>query len=100
MRDLQYTRKAKKQITTLIEKNPEIARKLAECAESICYSPVRGGMRQLKNSLKYRARVGDYRIIYSFTDDMVTIITFGHRKDIGSSPVFRVSSRIGTTFVE
>ena len=35
------------------KKNPEIAKKLAESIESICYNPLQGNMRKLKNSLKF-----------------------------------------------
>ena len=42
------------------------------------------GVKKLEGSHEYRIRVGDYRVIYTIDDDIVTvtIVRVGHRRDI------------------
>ena len=50
--------------------------------DKLCNNPLQGGTRKLTNSSNYRARIGQYRMIYRFNEDMVEIMFIGHRKDV------------------
>lgn len=51
---------------------------------SLANNPRPHGYKKLKGRDGYRIRVGDYRIIYSILDKILTIdvVNIGHRKDI------------------
>ncbi|OGG73206.1 hypothetical protein A3A38_02320 [Candidatus Kaiserbacteria bacterium RIFCSPLOWO2_01_FULL_53_17] len=40
--------------------------------------------KQLRRDLRgfFKLRVGDYRVIYSVSEDIITIIKVGHRRDV------------------
>lgn len=42
------------------------------------------GARALRSRPGFRVRVGDYRILYTVTDDvlLVVVVTLGHRRDV------------------
>jgi mRNA interferase RelE/StbE len=46
--------------------------------------PLVSGTKQLKGNLAglHRARVGNYRMIFSVQDDVLTVQQIGHRKDV------------------
>jgi len=65
------------------------AKKIIEEIDSLEHDPRPSGSKKLKGSTKkplYRIRIGDYRVVYSIFDNILTIliIEIGHRKDIYS----------------
>jgi mRNA interferase RelE/StbE len=46
--------------------------------------PLVSGITELTGNLAglHRARVGDYRVIFSVQDDVLTVAKIGHRKDV------------------
>lgn len=71
MRELKVSTQAEKQIVKLARKNPDIAKKLVVVIENLRENPYpkQSNVKKLKNSPYHSARMGDYRVIYSFTDD-------------------------------
>ena len=58
---------------------------IREKIDELGENPRPNGFRKLEGTInKYRVRVGQYRIIYSIDDDILTIevINIGHRKDV------------------
>ena len=53
---------------------------MAEVISDLRVNPTLG--RKLTNYPDYRAKTGNYRIIYNFTDKELEILMIGHRKDI------------------
>jgi len=58
--------------------------KINEALKLLASNPRPHGYKKLKGRPGYRIRVGDYRIIYTVNDDIVTvfILLVGNRKDI------------------
>lgn len=52
--------------------------------EALCDDPRPPGSEKLSAQERYRARQGDYRIIYGIEDDevLVEIVKVGHRRDV------------------
>ncbi len=80
MRNLDFTSTAEKQLKRLLKTNQSDTKKLIQEMEKLCETPDRG--KKLKGNTDYSARVGNYRVIYNFTDDKVEITAVGHRKNI------------------
>ncbi len=59
--------------------------KILSALELLAENPRPQGTKKLKSTLElYRYRVGDYRIIYSIEDNILTvnIVKIGHRSDV------------------
>lgn len=59
--------------------------KIIASIEQLTFEPRPIGVKKLKSQLDlYRIRVGDYRIIYTINDNIltITIVKIGHRKDV------------------
>jgi mRNA interferase RelE/StbE len=72
----------KKQFKVIPQKTSRI---IVKNIENLSDNPRPRGYKKIKGAInKYRIRTGNYRIIYSITDDILTIeiIKIGHRKDI------------------
>jgi len=76
---IQVSDRALKQIKKI---PPPHKKQLTEAIDSLSDDPCRGS--QLTGKLAdYRSlRIGDYRIIYTITDDMIKIVVLGHRSHI------------------
>jgi len=62
-----------------------IQRQLAPEIDRLAINPRPIGYKKLAlNNASYRVRVGDYRIIYSINDKIITIfvLKIGHRRDV------------------
>jgi len=51
---------------------------------SLADNPRPDGSMKLTNQEKYRLRIGNYRVLYSIEDDILTVyvVKVGHRKDV------------------
>jgi len=59
--------------------------RLDSCILGLADDPLPPGVKKLRNeNALYRVRVGDYRIIYSIEQDILTIlvIRIGHRREV------------------
>lgn len=79
--ELLITKKAAKQILAM---PPMIRSRVLACVEQLPSEPRPNGVKKLSGSDAYRARVGDYRIIYTVDDTVLTIrvVKAGHRRNI------------------
>ena len=79
---IQYKRSATEELLAL----PAVqARKVLSSINNLAEEPRPHGSKKLKGSSSaYRIRIGNYRVIYSIEDKIVTItiIKVGHRKQI------------------
>jgi len=59
-------------------------KKILEKIQSLSNNPGPQGFLKLTDQENYRIRVGNYRILYSIEDDILTIyvVQIGHRKNI------------------
>ena len=59
-------------------------RKILRLAESLRDDPRPSGSVKLLGEERYRARQGDYRIVYAVDDGpvIVTVVKIGHRRDV------------------
>jgi len=74
-------RKAEKELLRL---HRDDVIKIREAINSLAENPRPHGCKKLSGSLnEYRVRVGDYRILYSINDTIITIFIFkiAHRKE-------------------
>jgi mRNA interferase RelE/StbE len=62
---------------------PQVKRILARM-EALCEDPRPVGCEKLSAQERYRIRQGDYRILYTVDDAVVTVevVKVGHRKDV------------------
>ena len=62
----------------------DVARRVAERIRTLAEDQHPAQSKRLRNSLNYRRRVGDYRVIYSVDDgaQRVTIFAVGHRREV------------------
>jgi len=64
---------------------PSVQRRVARRIDQLAEDPRGGGSVKLRGAGEiWRARVGDYRILYSIEDDwlLVLVIKIGHRRDV------------------
>ncbi len=77
-----FTPRAERDVASL----PESARKrIARKVDSLAVAPRPGAAKKLAGrDGTYRLRVGDYRILYTVDDQIVTVVVVrvGHRRDI------------------
>lgn len=81
---LELSRQAESILERMIEREPELAKRVAQALDDLEYDPFQG--KPLKGKLKglNSYRVGSYRIIYEIYRHRlrVVIIDIGHRRDI------------------
>jgi len=58
--------------------------KIIKRIEALANNPRPAGCEKISGLSRYRIRQGDYRIIYSIQDDLLTIwiVKIGHRRDV------------------
>jgi mRNA interferase RelE/StbE len=63
---------------------PSVQRRMARRIDQLAADPRGGGSIKLRAEEIWRARVGDYRILYRIEDDrlVVLVIRIGHRRDV------------------
>jgi len=65
--------------------DPDVQQRLARQIDSLSLNPRAPGATKLEGEANlYRVRAGDYRIIYTIRDRLLTVLVLaiGHRKDI------------------
>jgi mRNA interferase RelE/StbE len=76
------TRSAEKQLKKL---SPQVQRRIAAVIVSLAIEPHPYGSKKLTGTAhSYRARVGDYRVIYDVYEReiVISVLKIGHRRDI------------------
>ncbi|HZE83476.1 MAG TPA: type II toxin-antitoxin system RelE/ParE family toxin [Puia sp.] len=68
----------------LVKISPPDYTKVVAALKELASNPRPHGYKKLKGRPGYRVRIGDYRIIYSIQDDILTvfILTIGHRREV------------------
>jgi mRNA interferase RelE/StbE len=71
-------------VRALRKLDPQIRHRIHGAIALLAQDPRPPGARALRGRPGFRVRVGDYRIIYTVTDDvlLVVVVTLGHRRDI------------------
>jgi mRNA interferase RelE/StbE len=76
---LEFRSNALKDLSKL---SPDIARRVVEKIE-LLRNDLSGDVKQLKNFVpKYRLRVGDWRILFEVSGDLIQIWRVCHRRDV------------------
>ncbi|GAA6620661.1 type II toxin-antitoxin system RelE family toxin [Scytonema sp. NUACC26] len=62
----------------------DVQERIGARLNELALNPRLDGVKKLTNSELYRARAGDYRIIYQIQDNvlLVTVVRVGHRRDV------------------
>ena len=79
---IQFKKSARKEIAALPKRDQ---RRVVSAIEALSDDPRPEGVRKLTGTEDaYRLRVGDYRIVYQITDNVLTVfvVRVGHRKDV------------------
>lgn len=87
MRKLDIHKRAYKALQSL---PPKHGRQVAERLNALCKDPIPPDAKQLHGYTFWRADVGEYRVIYTFTESSLTIIVLGKRND---SAVYKLLQR-------
>lgn len=74
-----YEKEALRELDKL---EPSISRRIIKKIDEMSENPSLCDIKKLKASEDYRLRVGNYRIIFVFNKDIITILKVGHRKNI------------------
>ena len=74
-----YEKEALKELDKL---EPSISRRIIKKIDEMSENPASCDIKKLKASNDYRLRVGDYRIIFIFDQDLIKILKIGHRQQI------------------
>lgn len=72
-------------VRALRKLDPQIRHRIHGAIALLAQDPRPPGARALRGRPGFRVRVGDYRIVYTVTDDVllvVVVVTLGHRRDI------------------
>jgi mRNA interferase RelE/StbE len=71
-------------VRTLRKLDPTIRRRVQGAIALLAQDPRPPAARALRGRPGFRIRVGDYRIIYTVTDDvlLVVVVTLGHRREV------------------
>jgi len=80
-----YTESALQYLETVIP--PKIRGQIKRRVEKLAFNPTPPGSRKLQGVMDgenpvYRARQGDYRILYSVRGVIIVILDIDHRKDV------------------
>lgn len=78
---IEIKKSAQKELKSLPSKE---LKKVIEKISSLAINPRPTGCKKLSGDEKYRIRVGNYRVLYSIEEDILTIfiVKVGHRKDV------------------
>lgn len=78
---IQVKKSAAKELCKIPQKD---LAKIVDKIERLATNPHPTGSIKLTNQEKYRIRIGNYRVLYSIEDDILTVfvVKVGHRKNI------------------
>lgn len=74
-----YEKEALKELDKL---ESSISRRITKKIDEMSENPTSCDIKKLKASDYYRLRVGDYRIIFIFDNNLIKILKIGHRQQI------------------
>jgi mRNA interferase RelE/StbE len=66
----------------ILKQNPAVAKAMALEIQKLVNNPLPKGYKKLVGRDYYRIRVQNYRIIYEYNDEAVSIILIDHRKQV------------------
>ena len=68
----------------LCKLDPQIQHRIQGVIALLAHDPRPPAARALRGRPGFRVRVGDYRVLYTITDNVlvVVIVTLGHRRDV------------------
>lgn len=78
---ISFNRQAEKDLAALPQKMQE---RSTETIDKLAHNPRPFGAIKLSGLSSWRIRIGDYRVIYSIEDNILTVLVLkiGHRRDI------------------
>jgi mRNA interferase RelE/StbE len=78
---IEFKKSAVKELNALPNKG---IKKIISCIRALSNDPRPPGCVKLSNLEKYRIRIGNYRVLYSIEDEVLTVyvVKVGHRKDV------------------
>ena len=81
---IEFKKSAYKELKSIPKKD---LKRILSKIKSLSENPRAGGCTKLSALERYRIRQGNYRILYSIEDDILTIyiVKIGHRKDVYGS---------------
>ena len=74
-----YENEATKDLNKL---DASVSRRIIKKIDEMSISPSSCDIKKLKSSKYYRLRVGDYRIIFTFENNIIKILKIGNRQNI------------------
>jgi mRNA interferase RelE/StbE len=74
-----YEKEALKELENL---EPSLSRRIVDKIDKMSDNPSSCDIKKLKGSEDFRLRVGDWRIIFIFEENIIKILKIGHRKHI------------------
>ena len=79
MHQIEWKESAIKQLNKL---DSFIAKRVFSSIEGLQIDPFKKDIKKLKGSSDFRLRVGDYRVIFSIQNSVITILKIAHRQHI------------------
>ena len=81
---VELTRKAAKELKKIQREDRTAFEKIIACLRSLGDDPYMTGVKKLQGEEGYRARVGNYRILYTIDNGAVVVEAFrvGHRREV------------------
>jgi len=76
---ISYEKEALKELEKL---ESSVSRRIVEKIDRMSENPASCDIKKLKASDYYRIRVGDYRVIFIFENNLIKILKIGHRQQI------------------
>jgi len=76
---ISYEKEALKELEKL---EPSVSRRIVDKIEKMSENPYSYDVKKLRASDYYRLRIGDYRVIFIFGNNIIKILKVGHRQQI------------------
>jgi len=76
---ISYEKEALKELDKL---ESSISRRIIKKIDEMSENPASCDIKKLKASDYYRLRVGDYRVIFIFDNNLIKVLKIGHRQQI------------------
>jgi mRNA interferase RelE/StbE len=76
---ISYEKEALKELEKL---EPSVSRRIVDKIDKMSENPASCDIKKLKASDYYRLRIGDYKVIFIFDNNLIKILKIGHRQQI------------------